>query len=446
LTDSDNDGLLDNEEAWMQTYAAEAAPFAWEDIEVPGNAVTNWLNENFNGYALVPLGFDFEFYNSMFNDVYISRCGFLRFGASSTDYGNDDLPDTSEPSNLVAIFWDTLDMDDNTNAVVYSATLGTAPDRRAVITWKGFPHYSDKSARLTFQVELQEQGDIIYRYLDMQDGTENYATGRSATAGMQDATERDGTTWAHNTIGSLTNGLAIRFHYAPVFHQTTDPTNWDTDGDGIDDGFEDGESSLDPLDPFDGAEDRDGDGLNNALEYQIGTNLRDADTDGDDLSDWGEYTYGLNPTHALPSDMVPDSDGDGMTNGYEVANYLDSFDAADKHLDRDHDGLDNYWEYTNGLSASQWDTDGDTIPDGIEVEWGTSPTIADDLLSDNDGDGLNLGEEYNHGTDPSNADSDGDGTNDGAEVGQGGSPNNDSDGGTPPETSDIVEMKLILWR
>jgi hypothetical protein len=226
--------------------------------------------------------------------------------------------------------------------------------------------------------------------------------------------------------------------------KTTDPANWDTDGDGIDDGFEEGVFYLDPLDPFDGAEDLDDDGLLNLLEYQIGTNLNNEDSDGDDLVDWGEYTYGLDPTNALPSEMVIDSDGDGMTNGYEVANYLDPFDATDKHLDRDHDGLDNYWEYTNGLSASQWDTDGDTIPDGIEVAWGTDPLVPDDLLSDNDDDGLSLGDEYTHGTNPNNDDSDGDGTGDGAEVGQGGSPNNDSDGGAPPDTSDIVELKLTV--
>jgi len=231
---------------------------------------------------------------------------------------------------------------------------------------------------------------------------------------------------------------------SPSVTMTSDPSLFDTDADGMDDGFEESYYWLDPMDSSDGENDRDGDNLTNLEEYQIGTLPDEEDTDGDGLDDWGEFTFGLDPTVPFPSELTTDSDGDLMPNGYEIDNFLNPWDASDKHEDKDRDGLENYWEYTNNLAAGNWDTDGDTLPDGTEVEWGTQPDIADDLNSDTDGDGLTLGEEYENVTNPNLGDSDSDGTNDGDEVDQGSDPADGSDGGTAPPEDDQVELTLTI--
>ena len=51
----------------------------------------------------------------------------------------------------------------------------------------------------------------------------------------------------------------------------------------------------DPLDPSDGGADWDGDGLTNKEEQDAGTNMNNPDSDGDGLPDGWEVANGLNP-------------------------------------------------------------------------------------------------------------------------------------------------------
>ena len=54
-------------------------------------------------------------------------------------------------------------------------------------------------------------------------------------------------------------------------------------------------TGSDPLDPSDGGEDWDGDGLTNAEEQAAGTNMNNPDSDGDGLPDGWEVANGLDP-------------------------------------------------------------------------------------------------------------------------------------------------------
>lgn len=138
--------------------------------------------------------------------------------------------------------------------------------------------------------------------------------------------------------------------------------------------------------------DTDNDGLTDAQETDIGTDINNPDTDGDGLTDGDEVNnYGTDP-------LAEDSDEDGLSDGDEVNSYN-----------------------TDPLKA---DTDEDGLSDGDEVnEYRTDPTNAD-----SDGDGLNDYEEVmEYETDPNNTDSDGDGISDYDEVQNGTDPNDPSD-------------------
>lgn len=84
--------------------------------------------------------------------------------------------------------------------------------------------------------------------------------------------------------------------------------------------------------------DHDSDGLNNLLEYQYKTNPTVADTDGDNIPDFYEIIYSLDPTN--PADGYPSMVGD--TNS---------------------DGIGDALAFLLGLSPLLADADGDGVPD-----------------------------------------------------------------------------------
>jgi outer membrane protein OmpA-like peptidoglycan-associated protein len=130
-----------------------------------------------------------------------------------------------------------------------------------------------------------------------------------------------------------------------VLKYHTDPTKYDTDGDGLSDGDEVLKYHTDPLKP-----DTDGDGLSDGDEvFRYHTDPLKVDTDGDGLSDYDEVkVYHTDP-------LNPDTDGDGLTDGEEVLKY-----------------------HTDPLKA---DTDGGGMIDGAEIIRGTNPLDpSDDMI------------------------------------------------------------------
>ena len=99
----------------------------------------------------------------------------------------------------------------------------------------------------------------------------------------------------------------------------------DSDGDGIPDDWEIAHG-LNPNDEFDALEDPDHDGLSNLAEYQQGTDPSNPDTDGDGLLDGDE----VNRYHTNP--LVADTDGDGLRDGLEVRTGSDPLDSTSFNL------------------------------------------------------------------------------------------------------------------
>ncbi len=176
----------------------------------------------------------------------------------------------------------------------------------------------------------------------------------------------------------------------------------------------------------------------NGLEVGASTNPSDPDTDKDGLLDGIEVmgwqirvvtaTLGsvLKTVSSDPS--VFDTDLDGLS---DSAEYSDTFTNASA-ADTDNDGLSDYVETRIGYdwngtpyftNASMFDTDNDQLEDGEEVVRGEDGYITNANDSDTDNDGLKDGYEvlkiprpFQTATDPLNNDTDGDSMLDGWEM------------------------------
>jgi hypothetical protein len=247
----------------------------------------------------------------------------------------------------------------------------------------------------------------------------------------------------------------------------TSPCASDSDGDGLDDGAELGETGTDPLDP-----DNDDDGLFDGEEFTLNADPLDADSDDDGVADGEERDRGLAPDRR-------DTDGDGLTDGQELGRTLwitgasragptwtgswggtsEAFIAdADPTTttspddeDTDNDGLSDGAEDVdlNGRfdgdlpgtsddetdpNAVDTDLDGPSDldeggPGGPDFDLDGTIDALDPLSADCDGDGLTDNEEIIGETWPCDRDTDGDGLDDGAEASLGTDPRDpDSDG------------------
>lgn len=170
-----------------------------------------------------------------------------------------------------------------------------------------------------------------------------------------------------------------------ILKHNTDPTNSDTDNDGLSD-QEEIEGETNPL-----KADTDGDGLKDGREEKLGTNPTETDTDNDGLDDRKELQEETDPLKA-------DTDEDGVEDGQEVTQGSDPLE-----VDGDNDGLNDSRELELGTNPLKEDTDGDGLTDNREVKVGSDPTVAD-----TDNDGLNDAKEVEADLSPTEADTDGD--------------------------------------
>lgn len=171
-------------------------------------------------------------------------------------------------------------------------------------------------------------------------------------------------------VGSIIGGETIY----------TDPTNPDSDADGLLDGTElQGDLITDPFN-----RDTDGDFLNDSEEIRINSNPLVKDSDEDGVWDGIEYL-------AKSDTSNKDSDSDGLEDfeeifyGSEVTK--ESFESWIETVEAEQreDSLKQI--ISAGLDPNKEDTDSDSLLDGQEITFGLDPK-ADDKNIDTDSDGL----------------------------------------------------------
>jgi len=189
-------------------FSIQPTTFAW----VATNGMTSLTLANDGVSAAQTLPFTFNYYGKNYSQIYVGANGLIGFtNAGLTNGLNSDLPSTNTPNTVIYPFWD--DLNPALGGQIWIGFLGTAPNRKTVVSWVDVPHAittGGQLTRLTFQAILHETRQIGFQYLQVQSGRSTLISGKSATIGAEDDTGTLATKFAANPgTAVITNKQAI---------------------------------------------------------------------------------------------------------------------------------------------------------------------------------------------------------------------------------------------
>ena len=268
-------------------------------------------------------------------------------GPVDEDSDNDGLTDINEltSTNLPTSSSDTWSNGSVHVYYAYGKSLPTCPDSDGDGLPDGLEVGWRNAASSATDLAADTNGDGFRNFIgDLDPPLYNVAENNNAGVPGTDAT------------GNITKPRERKIHGS-----VTDPMNPDTDGDGLPDGIEDANRN--------GWTDGDGKPLPLSATTAQYTNSVNRPLSGDwpnDLIDPWEATA-LAWKETSPTN--PDSDGDGLNDGFGEDNDLNGRIGGDINTNRVYDAGEA-WTETDPLRK---DTDGDGLPDGWEVQNKLSP-------------------------------------------------------------------------
>lgn len=187
---------------------ASTVSFDWMDISTTGTDTYVTGDDSYGGP--LPIGFDFQFYGNTYSQFYVSTNGLVSFGSGSSTFSNYQIPYSSTPNNFVAPYWDDLCVDYVYNSgTVFYETTGVSPNRQLVVEFHEISRLSSYSL-MTFEVILNETGEIWLQYLAMSGMTGDYAS-----VGIENSDGSVGVEYSHDAA-SISDGLAVMFSLGEV--------------------------------------------------------------------------------------------------------------------------------------------------------------------------------------------------------------------------------------
>jgi len=201
-------GAVTNTGTWsaadvVPSYSADdTITFNFEDISTTGTPLT--LSDD--AVASFPVGFTFEYYGGAYTTFYVSSNGFLldNNGSNGCCTGGP-LPSTTTPNGVIAGWWE--DLNPSSGGTVHYQTMGTAPNRYAIVQFTAVPHYGGGN-NVTMQYKLFETTGVIevhYQAAPSDGGTHS--------AGIEN---QDGTVGLQYYLGTAALSTPIAVRYAPA--------------------------------------------------------------------------------------------------------------------------------------------------------------------------------------------------------------------------------------
>lgn len=177
---------------WNSGVVVEAQPPANSCFINPDNTYTNFPANDDGSIGPINLGFSFNFYGTIYNQVWINNNGNITFGGAFGTFSSTGFPSNTP---MIAGFWADVDTRNTASTTVkYKLSSG-----KLIVSWAGVGYYHTKGDKLNwFQIIITDGADasiglgnnVALNYGDMQwttgdaSGGSNGFGGTAATVGI----------------------------------------------------------------------------------------------------------------------------------------------------------------------------------------------------------------------------------------------------------------------
>ena len=145
----------------------------------------------------------FKYMGQTYSYIIMSVNGTLEIGDDSqacSGYINRRLPTSIYPHNLLAPFWDDLDLRSSGNWYIMAGVPYNGRSH-TVYEWENVPRYGEAGSSMTFQIWVEEGTDNIWFAYGSLTGTTN-----SSSIGAQNSDGSEGVSYLFNGSGTVPNG------------------------------------------------------------------------------------------------------------------------------------------------------------------------------------------------------------------------------------------------
>jgi len=136
----------------------------------------------------LPVGFTFCFFGTNYTNFYIGSNGWVAFTPQPTTYTSATVPSSAGtvPKNCIMGPWQDWHPGIAGGPYINYQTLGTAPNRRLVVSWNNCPMFSCTTTLGRFQIIIYETSNLIENYIETKPNCLAWAGG-TAVQGVHNA-------------------------------------------------------------------------------------------------------------------------------------------------------------------------------------------------------------------------------------------------------------------
>lgn len=190
------------------TYTYDTLPYYFHTA---GGTSINMNDDQVQGPFSV--GFNVSWFCGNYGQFYICSNGWIGFQATATTFSPQSIPSTAAavPKNAIMAVWRDWNPAVTGGPYITYQTIGTAPNRKLIVTWSSVPMYSCTSTQGTFQIVVHESSNIIHTNFQNMPTCLTWVNG-------------DGVHGVHNPTG--TYGLAVTGRNDTPFTTTYETTRF----------------------------------------------------------------------------------------------------------------------------------------------------------------------------------------------------------------------------